>query len=556
MPRCRLNRSPLRVALEVGACLFWLAACGARPTRCAAETGSEFAAPHRPAPVAIAAPALTSSVAPLPSAVLAPTTTPSAWPDLDETAGGTQPIDTPLPFAAKESEFSCAALTKAISERNRSDVIEPVAHLRVSYSKRLWASIGPEPLSVRKSGRSLLLLARAAADGSRAALACAANFGLDLEPGDYFIYGATRTRQGYAPTPGPLFRVSPRGDTACPADLASRGLHDWDGEFPIETRAVGDLDDDGKADLAVDYQYGYTNPGTRLLVARPYPDCLRIVADEAGTIEPLPQRTHGWRDIAYAYWSLHPNEFFGGRMVVRYAGHYDRALDAYSATQFQRCTDGFPDAGSDTVRRERLCDQSYRDRPVQSASELTEEWLSSAPARRPPWNVGELGTQLLNAVDEQEQTFNVDADYECPMSGTTRRFTLDLKLRTSTDGDKTWTRELFLNWELGARDRSPRLASISESSLCPFTPDEADGALEFGESWAARAHPRARVESASVRGCASSPGRPTWLWSALLHSGSDRDPQLSPIYLLLGQPRGKWQILHTSQVVPGQCPLH
>jgi len=448
-----------------------------------------------------------------------------------------------------------------------------MAHLKLSQPQRLWASVGAEPLSPRSSGRSLLVLTRAdSSDGPRSIVACAANFGLDLPSGDYFIYGATRISHSYFPQTGPIYRVSRPGDETCPAQLATYGISDWNGDFPVSTRAAGDLDGDGAADLAVDYQYAFTNPGTRLLVARPYPDCYRVALDEAASVLPFGTRTQGWNDIVYSYWSLHPVEFLGGRMSVSFAGRYDRKLGRYTPARFQRCVDGFPDGASDQRQREQLCNQYYRAALLRSADDITDEWLSSAPAQRTAWQTGELERQLLDAIDEQELRFGVERAVECPRAGKTRRFTVNLKLRSATDSDQTWTRELFVNWQLGPRDTDLRLSSVSESSPCPFA-DDASDALEFVESWAEKANPvaaslssahsalqraqaRGRLELPNVRGCASEPGTPTWTWSAILLSGKEDAPLRTPLYLLLGRSGERWQVLGSSQIAPAQCPLH
>src|SRR6478736_1648098 len=568
------ERLRLCVALALAVCCVGLTDCSVRSAVPSSSLGSARPT-SRPAAAATVAPPVSPHAAKAaPSVPKSPHATPSpTWIELDATSDGPQTIDEALPFVATESGFSCAALSKAITETGLAGATQPLAHLKLSQPQRLWASVGPEPLSPRSSGRSLLVLARAdSSDGPRSTIACAADFGLDLPPGDYFIYGATRVSHSYFPQTGPMYRVSRPGDETCPAQLATRGISDWNGDFPISTRAAGDLDGDGAADLAVDYQYAFTNPGTRLLVARPYPDCYRVALDEPATVLPFGTRTHGWSDVVYSYWSLHPVEFLGGRMSVSFAGLYDRKLGRYTPARFQRCVDGFPDEGSDKRQRERLCNQYYRTALQRSADDITDEWLSSTPSQRTAWQTGKLEKQLLDAIDEQGQRFSLEGAVECPRAGKTRRFTVNLKLRSAADSDQTWTRELFVNWELRPRDTDLRLSNVSESSPCPFPDDTAD-ALEFVESWAEhantvpaslssvhstlqRAHARGRLELPSVRGCASEPGTPTWTWSAILLSGKEDAPLRTPLYLLLGRSGEQWQVLGSSQIAPAQCPLH
>lgn len=448
----------------------------------------------------------------------------------------------------------------------------PLARLHATRAERLWASVGPTS-SPRSKQRSLLLLVRLADDGTVTRVACAAAWGVDLEPGQYLIYGATRTRPNNDSVPGFLFRVNHAGDHSCPAELATRGIHDWDGDFPFSVRPAGDLNGDGAPDLAVAYQYAYLNPGTRLLISRPYPECYRIVLDEASAVQLLETRTRGWRDIELRYWSLHPDSFFGGRMTVSFAGRYDSQLGAYAPLRFDGCADGFPGKQSDTAQRERLCNAFYRAAPPLSLLEQIEHWLASAPAQRPAWDLGESGRELLDAIDERGMRFDLGAEDECPTRGNTRVFTTNLKLRSDTDSEQSWTRQLFVTFELGVRETRARVTSISESSPCPVAP-EAPEALDYVSEWlgvdairtkdpalgSARSRLRRalkadRLQLSDVRSCASDPQKPTWLWSALLSSGPANDPIYTPLYLRLTATQGHWQVLGVSSVAPPQCPL-
>ena len=491
---------------------------------------------------------------------------------LDESNAELQSNDDPLPFADSESAFSCPDGQSMNDAEKPATWRSALARLDATRPARLWASSGPTS-SLRNQERSLLLLVRLADDGTIAPVACGAAWGVDLEPGHYLVYGATRTRQNNDSVPGFLYRVSQAGDRSCPAELATRGVHDWDGEFPFSVRPAGDLNGDGTPDLAVAYQYAYLNPGTRLLVSRPYPECYRIVLDEASAIELRRTRTRGWRDIELHYWSLHPDPFFGGRMTVSFAGRYDSQLGAYTPFRFDGCADGFPENQSDTALRERLCNSHYRAAPPLSLIDQIERWLASAPAERPLWDLGEPGRALLDAIDERGMRFRLEPEDECPARGNTRVFTTNLKLRSDTDSEQTWTRELFVNFELGARETLARVTSVSDSSPCPLAP-EASEALDYVSEWLAgdptrtrdpnlssarsrlqRALRADRLQILDVRSCASEPQDPTWLWSAVLSSGSADDPIYTPYYLRLSANQGHWQVLAVSSVAPPQCPL-
>jgi hypothetical protein len=492
--------------------------------------------------------------------------------ELDETNTELQSSDDPLQFAESESAFSCPDRQSMNDPEKPATWRSALARLHVTRPARLWASIGPAS-SLRGKERSLLLLVRLAEDGTLAPAACGAAWGVDLEPGHYLIYGATRTRQNNDSVPGFLYRVSQVGDRSCAAELATRGVHDWNGEFPFSVQPAADLNGDGTPDLAVTYQYAYLNPGTRLLVSTPYPECYRIVLDEASAVQLRRTRTRGWRDIELHYWSLHPDPFFGGRMTVSFAGRYDPQLGGYAPFRFDRCADGFPENQSDTALRERLCNSHYRAAPPLSLLDQIERWLASAPAERPVWDLGEPGRALLDAIDERGMRFSLEPEDECPARGDTRVFTANLKLRSDTDSEQSWTRELFVNFELRAHETIARVTSVSDSSPCPVAP-QAPEALDYVSEWLAagptrtnapnlssarsrlrRALQADRLRISDVRSCASEPQNPTWLWSAQLSSGSADDSIDTPFYLRLSAPQGHWQVLAVSSVAPPQCPL-
>jgi hypothetical protein len=492
--------------------------------------------------------------------------------DLNESVSDLQSLDIPLPFAERESAFHCPDSAHLNDAEKSALWRSPLARLHATRRARLWASVGPAG-STRDQGRSLLMLARTTESGAIASIACGAAWGVDLEPGDYLVYGSTRTRPNNDSAPGFLYRISQPGDRSCPAALATRGIHDWDGEFPFSIRPAGDLNGDGVPDMAVAYQYAYMNPGTRLLVTSRYPDCYRIVLDEASGVRLLGTRTRGWRDIKLDYWTLHPDPFFGGRMTVSFAAGYDTRLGAYTPLRFERCADGFPVDPADTALRERLCNAHFRAAAAPSLFDQLERWLASAPAERPAWDLGEAGRALLDAIDERGMRWSLGAEQECPSAGNTRVFSTNLRLRAEADNDDTWTREVFVNFELNPRDPRVRVTSISDSSPCPVAPD-APEALDAVSEWLAAdgariadpvlraAHRKLRraleaeqLQLTDVRSCASEPQKPTWLWSALLSSGSPSDSIHTPVYLRLGATQGRRQVIGVSAVAPPQCPL-
>jgi hypothetical protein len=183
-----------------------------------------------------------------------------------------------------------------------------------------------------RTGRALLSVTTVGS--SPHLLACGAAIALDLAPGRYWIRGQTRTtiysESCQPPLPsGFMYRVSKPGDASCPAQLATRGVHDWDGAFPFEVTRDWLVDGDTKRDFRVDYQMAFMNPGTRLLVNAPYPACQRVVADVPAKLQPLPLRSHGYRDFRFAFWELHPVPGFGGRVVTEYPASYSPVTGSY-----------------------------------------------------------------------------------------------------------------------------------------------------------------------------------------------------------------------------------
>jgi hypothetical protein len=195
-------------------------------------------------------------------------------PQLEWTLNEYQAVNEPLPEAATEAQWTC--------EPAPGVPLAPIGRLRIERKLRFWASAGPRP---QQDGARALLSVRALVGGVHGSLlACGSELGLDLEPGEYAIYGSERLTRSMSYDAirlgaGFVYRVGEPGNRQCPKALAAFGISDWDGEFPFEVVTTNDLNGDGRRDVAVHYQAAATNRGTRLLVTEAYPRCLRTVLD-------------------------------------------------------------------------------------------------------------------------------------------------------------------------------------------------------------------------------------------------------------------------------------
>lgn len=140
-------------------------------------------------------------------------------PELEWTLNEYQATSEPLPEAASEAQWTCNPAPGVPHA--------PIGRLRIERKLRFWASVGPRP---QLDGARALLSVRSLASGEHGPLlACGTEFGLDLEPGEYAIYGSerlTRTTSYNAVRPGAGFayRVSEPGDRHCPKALAAFGI--------------------------------------------------------------------------------------------------------------------------------------------------------------------------------------------------------------------------------------------------------------------------------------------------------------------------------------------
>lgn len=329
----------------------------------------------------------------------------------------------PLSIARVEADFGCAHATDAA-------VNPPLRLLEVKENVRFWASTGPIFPSSLRTGRALLSVTTVGS--SPHSLACGAAIALDLAPGRYWIRGQTRTtiysESWQSPLPsGFMYRVSKPGDASCPAQLATRDVHDWDGAFPFEVTRDWLVDADTKRDFRVDYQMAFMNPGTRLLVNTPYPACQRVVADVPAKLQPLPSRTHGYRNFRFAFWELHPLPGFGGRMVTEYPASYSPVTGSYEVGPFSRCIEGFAsDSPASDRASERLCGEWLRQtQPTRVPYEFVTSWLDRAPAERSqvppaPAPASPRALALLRALDDEGFRAEISGATACaPLPGRT-----------------------------------------------------------------------------------------------------------------------------------------
>jgi hypothetical protein len=502
------------------------------------------------------------------------TTDPPEPPQLEAEMGRVYDDERALTVARVEGDFGCLRATDAA-------VNPPLRLLEVKEHVRLWASIGPAFPSFLRRGRAVLSVTTVGPSPSL--LACGPAIALDLAPGRYWIRGQTRTtiygEAGQPPLPsGFMYRVSKLGDTSCPAQLATRGVHDWDGDFPFEVTQDWLIDADTKRDFRVDYQMAFMNPGTRLLVNAPYPTCQRVVADVPAKLQPLPSRTHGYRDFRFAFWDLHPVPAFGGRMVTEYPARYSTITGSYEVGRLSRCIEGF---ASDSPARdrfsERLCAEWLRQtEPTRPPYELVASWLDSAPAVRSQLlpataTASSKGLALLRALDDEGFRAEIGATVCAPRPGKTE-LVLQLRLHGLRDVAGSWSREAWLLFTR-APGHADVLSGVFDSSPCPLAADP-DGVEDFMEAWleqpwragsggatsadhdrVQRARHAERVASVDTGACAraNDPAAPSsWLYSVFIAPSDGGAP--APTYFVVSGRSGAFSVVRSGRIQPAHCP--
>ncbi|WP_438003019.1 hypothetical protein WME89_29315 [Sorangium sp. So ce321] len=489
----------------------------------------------------------------------------------------------PLTPARTEAEFGCEALAADAAS-------PPLWVIEVPMPLRLWASTGPSPSPERTTTRGLLSVQAVSDAGPGKVLGCGPALSVELAPGRYHLRGQVRSAQ-YAESGVPpgidgfAYRIGELADRSCPMDLATRGVHDWDGQFPFTVDTALDLNADGRREVRVEYQMGFMNPGTRLLVNEAYPRCLTVVADVPAHLRPLPARTHGFSDLRFSFWRLHPVDGFGGRMTIEYDGKYDAATSAYDVSRFIRCRDGYPGESPAADReRERLCERWLRSNDESAVPyETVERWLGAPEHRGRLENPAELaGTQataLLRALDAGGSRWEYSGVNECAPRAKEHAWVFGLRLHAARDPPRAWSREAFV-----VVRRSPgqpaRVSAVLDASPCPVA--DVPGDLEsFVDAWLEkpwreasaeasgspglraqhlrlqRARAAERIESTEVSGCATPPDAPAWLWTARVPAAPPFAGYMSstPTYLVIKRAAGGFVVDSSAEVRPPPCSL-
>ncbi|KYF59486.1 hypothetical protein BE08_35205 [Sorangium cellulosum] len=487
----------------------------------------------------------------------------------------------PLTPARTEAEFSCEAMAADAAS-------PPLWAIEVPRPLRLWASTGPSPEFT--TTRALISVQAMLDDGPGDVLACGPALSAELAPGRYALRGRVRstryTESGVPPgIDGFAYRIDELADSSCPKDLATRGIHDWDGQFPFTVDTDLDLNADGTRDLRVEYQMAFMNPGTRLLVHEAYPRCLRIVADVPALLRPLPTRTHGFSDLRFSFWELHPVDGFGGRMVFEYDGKYNTSTSAYSVSRFVRCRDGYPGESPAADReRERLCERWLRASHDSAVPyDLVERWLN-VPAYRdrlesPAELAGAQATALLRALDAEgvRWGWQVGAIRACAPRAGQRAWVFGLELHAQRDPPRTWSREAFVVVRQ-PRGQPARVSAVLDASPCPVAdvPSDLEAFVDawIEKPWSAarseasgasglraqhlrlqRARAAERIELAEVSGCAAPPDAPAWLWTARISSPPALAEHMgsTPTYLVLRRSATGFVVDSGTEVRPPHC---
>jgi hypothetical protein len=500
-------------------------------------------------------------------------------PALETEPGAMRSVDDALTPARTEADYGCRHATDA-------RLSPPLRLLQVSQPVRLWASTGPEFPASLVTRRALLSVTTTG--DSPTLLACGAQVAVDLAPGRYWIRGQTRSAFQVgtgenAVAPGLVYRLAQPGDSACPVELATRGIHDWDGEFPYEVHTDERINADAKPDVRIEYQAGYTSAGTRLLVSVPYPACFRVVAEAPALVRALPSRSAGFRDYRWIFRPLHPVETWGGRVFAEYDARYSPDSAMYDQGRFVSCHEALPsESGRADRERELWCERWLRAiAPMSVPNALVARWLDAAPSERgrvpSSASANSAATvELLRALDSEGFSAELLGGSACAPAARRLDFVFRVKLHPPAAALK---REVFV---LATRrpGRHDEIAGVFADPPCAA--EDVPGALEaFLDAWReqpwsearrsssdapgiARAHAalqrasRAeRLDGAELSTCATSPEAPapTWLVAARLTP----EPQLAdvgsvlPSYFIVGRRGASFVVLSATDVRPAHC---
>ncbi|MDF3067634.1 MAG: hypothetical protein K0R38_3235 [Polyangiaceae bacterium] len=504
-----------------------------------------------------------------------PAPEPPEPPRLEAARGPMHTSVTALTPAATEAVFGCAHAT---DER-----LSPPLHLlEVTEPVRFWASTGPKFPASLVTQRALVSLTTSEQEPKT--LACGETISVDLEPGRYWVRGQTRTTlkgDGDAPV-GFAYRLSEPGDSRCPAALATRGIHDWNGEFPVEVSAER-VNADPVIDVRVDYQLAYTSAATRLLVSEPYPACLRVVAD-GGVARARPGWSHGYRKYRWAFRPLHPVEGWGGRVITEYDAPYSPIDASYQGLRFLGCHEAFPDDSPSSDReRERLCNRWLRatDRMTWPHA-LVLRWLDAPPGERGrvPHTAALASpatSALLRTLDDEGARAELTGATACAPRPGAADFAFHLTLH-GVHGDPAREAFVLVSRRSGTVDE---VAGVFEQSPC--APEDVPGELEaFVERWRdqpwtaarlasggsagiatahgrlQRAHRDERLEGADLSRCATSltsPAAASWLYSARLVPPPPRSDLGSPLpsYFVWKRRGSTFVVTEATDVKPSHC---
>lgn len=224
----------------------------------------------------------------------------------------------------------------------------PLFRITADARLRLWATGGPYPDLSGLFPPVLLRVYRGCpGEPGSTVVACGDPVAVDLPAGKYFIAAVHTSTVGALaanpPTGAFAYRLSPSGDTQCPTgDLARRRLDDWMGEAPPEQVELGRLNPDALDDLAVRYRAASNAPATRVLVAAPYPECVRTVLDGAVTVKVEGGESGGWKHLRTTSVSATPGDEAGTMLVARRSS-FDAKVGRYVEGKALGCSLPGPD---------------------------------------------------------------------------------------------------------------------------------------------------------------------------------------------------------------------